>query len=356
MAERTIEYGDGWVLPAADGGEEVWADWAMVDRGETADEGEAAVDGGGATTDGSEGAAGGGEGTTDGSGAADGAEAARPVARRRAGLLRRELSARNLVRAQAFAHETTIGAVAAVVYAATADGSGHGNFFPASYRRIAGNAAWAARLEKAYTASGRIARGRDRQRRELECANSSDALLMNVFCHPTVLRSGGMRALLGVDAAAVPEFGVRVRVPLRGGHDDRTEMDMVLRGGAGDLLVEAKLSESDFQRASPVLMDRYAAFESAFDVAELPRVRGQLRSYQLLRCVLAAEYTGARFAVMLDARRTDLLEDIFVTYRAVRDAGVRSRLHVVTWQQIAACVPRTLQAFLAEKYGIDAAR
>jgi len=41
----------------------------------------------------------------------------------------------------------------------------------------------------------------------------------------------------------MPEFGYKARVPLLGGRTDRTEVDMKL----GRLLVEAKLTESDFR-------------------------------------------------------------------------------------------------------------
>ncbi len=276
-------------------------------------------------------------------------------ARRRSQPLRRELSTRNQARAVAFAHETSYGSTPSVVYQQAEDGT-HGNFFPASYRQILAHSAWAARLQKAYTGSRRIVHSGSRLRRELDCATSSDALLMNVFCHPAVLRGVRVRALLGVSGACLPEFGVRARVPLRNGLVDRTEVDMRLAGPESDLLVEAKLSEMDFQTARPVLMKRYPEFDAVFDVDRLPQSQGLLRSYQLLRSVLAAHHLDARFTVLLDARRTDLVEDVFLVYRAVQDAALRSRLQVVTWQEIAACVPRTLQRFLAEKYGIEPVR
>lgn len=277
------------------------------------------------------------------------------LVRRRSQPLRRELSVRNQARAADFAHETSYGSMPSVVYQQADDGT-HGNFFPASYRRILANPAWAARLQKAYTGSRRIAHSASRARRELDCAASSDALLMNVFCHATALHTAPLQSLLGLSGACVPEFGFRARIPLLDGLADRTEIDLRLASPSGDLLIEAKLSETDFQTARPELMHRYPKFASVFAADVLPRSRGLLRSYQLLRSVLVAHHLGARFAVLLDARRTDLVEDIFLVYRAVQEADLRSRLHVLTWQEIAACVPRTLQQFLAEKYGIEPVR
>ena len=252
--------------------------------------------------------------------------------------LRREIGARNLSLAAELDHETNYGSIASVLYRETATGS-HGNFFPASYRRIIGNPDRARRLQKTYTASARIVRGSERKRAELDCANSSDALLMNIFCAPSTMRSAKLCGLLGV------ERGLQ---PMRGGHEDRTEMDM----RCGDLLVEAKLSETGFQTARPGLISRYEEFEGTFDVERLPRVQGQFRGYQLLRGILAAQHGECRFAVFADARRPDLREQWFAVVSAVHAVDLRSRLLFVTWQEIARCVSRPLQNFLAAKYGI----
>ncbi len=109
--------------------------------------------------------------------------------------MRRDLSSRNVVRATGYAHETTWSETPSVLYTPAEDGS-HGNFFPASYRRILATPAWRERLGKAYTGSGRIAHSASRHRYELDCAANSDALLMNIFCHPTSLRPGPLTRLL----------------------------------------------------------------------------------------------------------------------------------------------------------------
>ncbi len=114
---------------------------------------------------------------------------------------------------------------------------------------------------------------KEAHRCELDCANSSDALLMNVFCYPGMLLRAELCGLLGVDVGCVPEFGVKPRVPLgrtplSKGRGDATEVDMKL----GDLLVEAKLTESGFQVAPERLVTRYRDLEEVFDVALLPRV------------------------------------------------------------------------------------
>jgi hypothetical protein len=57
---------------------------------------------------------------------------------------------------------------------------------------------------------------------------------------------------------------------------------------------------------------------------------------------------------MLDGRRPDLLESWYSVMSAVRRHDLRVRCKVLTWQELAECLPRRVQGFLAEKYGIIA--
>jgi hypothetical protein len=264
--------------------------------------------------------------------------------------LRRELSHRNAVRAANLGAEMTYGAVPSVIYCEDEAGA-HGNFLPASYRRILQQADWRSRLSKVYTGSRFVPRSSDRTRRELECANSSDALLMNIFCYPGLLRRSALCSLLGIAPGIRPSFGFRARIPLKSGAQDRTEIDLKL----GSLLVEAKLTEGDFQTARADLVHRYRDLESVFDVTRLPMTQGKYRSSQLICGALAAHAHTAGFAVFCDQRRQDLIDDCFEVFSAIMSAGLRCRLSVVTWQEIAAAMPRTITNFLAEKYGISAA-
>ncbi|HMK22633.1 MAG TPA: hypothetical protein VK466_09880, partial [Terriglobales bacterium] len=154
--------------------------------------------------------------------------------------LRRELSerARAYAGARALPYCVSYGEQATVCFEGFGIGQ-HGNFHPGSYGRILANPGWRARLFKVHTTAGRhLPKSENGRRRELDSCTSSDALLMNVFCHPGTLRAARVRALLGVEGHEVPEFGFRARVPLGSGQGDRTEVDMRL----GNLLVEAKLT------------------------------------------------------------------------------------------------------------------
>ena len=264
--------------------------------------------------------------------------------------LRWELSQRNALRAAGWAAEMSYGPVPSIVYAENEAGE-HGNFLPASYKRILEQAGWKARLAKVYTGSRFLPRKADRTRRELECANSSDALLMNIFCYPGILRRTALCSLLGIEPGIHPTFGFRARIPLQNGADDRSEIDLKL----GKLFIEAKLTEGNFQSAKQGLVHRYRDLEAVFDVDRLPIRKERYRSYQLIRGALAAHAHGASFAVFCDRRRQDLIEHCFEIISAVTSAELRCRLSVVTWQEIAVATPSKVKGFLSEKYGISAA-
>jgi hypothetical protein len=283
-----------------------------------------------------------------------------------AGELRREICARNaeFANARGLRHSLSYGSEPVTVYAPEPDGRAHGNFYPASYRAILRRPDWARRLGKVHTQARTCLPRVERRWKELDSCTSSDALLMNVFCCPGVCNRRLVAGLLGTETENTPEFGYRARVPLKPlSRDsqtpqckdpkprvDRTEIDMRL----GLLLVEAKLTETDFQAASASLVENYRDLEEVFEVESIPRAKGNYLSYQLIRNVLAAHAFGLNICVMLDARRPDLLEAWHVIMRCVRSAELRTRCKVLTWQEISPVLPSRLQRFLQLKYGIAA--
>jgi len=260
--------------------------------------------------------------------------------------LRQEISARNQARARSLNHEVSWGPSASVIFSWT--GGVHGNFLPASWARISSRPLWRRRLARSYTANRFVPRAQDRRRLELDCAISSDALLMNIFCYPRVLSRKPLCALLRIEPGLSPEFGFRPATPLANGRADRTEVHMKL----GDLLVEAKLTEADFQRAPLRLLSRYRDLDDVFDTELLPIRNGVVHSWQLIRGVLAAHATGGSFVVLCDRRRPDLKERWFEVMRSVTGSSLRTRLGLLTWQEISATLPNPLRVFLDEKYGI----
>lgn len=312
--------------------------------------------------------------------------------------LRQELAARNREWAQGRAHVESYGGDPVVVYAP--EEGLHGNFFDPAYAAICARPAWARRFNKVHTGARSLpanAQEPSRKWRELDSCMSSDALLMNIFCTPAVAAHTPVLRRLGVEPGHEPLFGWKAKVPLNSGLFDRTEVDMRW----GDLLIEAKLTEADFQTRSAALVHRYRDFDAVFERELLPRiairlarrksalefpedftqeweqpaegnetVSAQFQSaiaaradqgapvdqgyagYQLIRNVLAAHAHGLRFCVLHDERRPDLREMWFQVLRAVRSAELRTRLQVLTWQELAFGLPGWLHPFLQAKYGI----
>lgn len=322
--------------------------------------------------------------------------------------LRLELGIRNRRHARGRPHVESYGHPPVVVYPPQ-DGV-HGNFFDAAYAAIEANPDWMRRFDKVHTQGARSLPKHEndpkRRWRELDSSMSSDALLMNVFCTPGVVDSPALRNALGIDDDAEPIFGWKARVPLANGRFDRTEVDLRI----GSLLVEAKLTEGDFQTREARVVEAYLDFDAVFERDLLPRVEvylarrrepvefpeafsqefeslidntlppstlSQLQeesdaalaaeefnatraaepgyaSYQLIRNVLAAYAAKCSFCVLHDERRPDLREAWFRIMAAVKSAEMRVRMKVLTWQELAAYLPDDLQEFLDLKYGIVA--
>ncbi len=262
--------------------------------------------------------------------------------------LRRELSARNVALAKAGGMPCveSYGSCPVVVYEPYADEARHGNFADQSYAEILSNPSWCKRLQKVHSQAKQALPKRERRWMELDSSTSSDALLMNVFCYPGV--PGAAAGMLGLGEVAVPEFGFKARVPLSNGHADRTEVDMRL----GDLLVESKLTENDFQQKDVAVVESYRDFREVFERRELPREKKKYRSYQLIRNVLAAHAMRCSFCVFLDVRRPDLLEEWYAVMRSVKTPELKTRCKVLTWQEMSEALPEPLQKFLDAKYGI----
>jgi hypothetical protein len=116
----------------------------------------------------------------------------------------------------------------------------------------------------------------------------------------------------------------------------------------GHLLIEAKLTESDFQKAPKAVVRAYRDFNEVFDGEDLPQTAKDYRSYQLIRNVLAAYASGCTFCVLTDARRPELTEDWYAVMKCVRPVDLRIRCKVLTWQELAKALPLRLQDFLGE--------
>ncbi len=272
-----------------------------------------------------------------------------------AGALRRELieRARRYAEAHGLPYCLSYGDAPGLCFTPYENDLRHGNFLPPSYTAIRRDPLWRRRLTKVHTLGKRTLPRTDRGRwMELDSCTSSDALLMNVFGYPGILRACATRSLPGLSpdrlASSPAIFGYKACVPLAQGRRDRTEVDLRI----GNLLIEAKLTESGFQSARKIVMAAYRDFADVFDVPQLPQTADRYLSYQLLRNVLAAYALQCTFCLLVDERRPDLIDAWYAVVRCVKPIELRTELRVATWQEVAAAAPVTLRRFLAEKYGI----
>jgi hypothetical protein len=120
----------------------------------------------------------------------------------------------------------------------------------------------------------------------------------------------------------------------------------------GSVLFEAKLTEGNFQVQRPAIVEQYCDLQEVFECSMLPRKSQDYVSYQLMRNVLAAHALNLHFCVLLDARRPDLLDQWYRVMRCITPTDLRTRCKVLTWQELACCLPPALERFLNIKYGI----
>lgn len=224
----------------------------------------------------------------------------------------------------------------------------HGNFLASSYQAILAHPLWKARLQKRHPKSQALPADKQGQAKELDSSNSSDTLLMNVFCYPGIEKCHSLARLFGQTTLSAAEFGVSGHVPLVGGETDTTKIDMRLEG----LLIEAKLTEPDFTSKSKARVATYRDFEAVFEASALPQDDDEYFNYQLIRNVLAAFACGSAFFLICDARRPDLLRSWWEVVRSIKLLELRSRCNLVLWQEIAVAAPAEIREFLREKYGM----
>ena len=183
---------------------------------------------------------------------------------------------------------------------------------------------------------------------------SSDALLMNVFCAPGVTEAVAVRRMLGVDEENSPSFGWKARVPLKNGRliaprstcdgtacwlrpSSRKETFRWARRGwlkgigtSMRCLIESYClawccgpEKANGSRVAEEFTQEFEDVGGRRDGgARVPgwdrgagagsgAGGGWIRSYQLIRNVLAAYAEGCSFCVVHDARRLDLREACF---------------------------------------------
>jgi len=212
------------------------------------------------------------------------------------------------------------------------------NFNPKSFSAIKATPKWFSRTQKPHSQLSGIL--------EMQSCNSSDALLMNIFCYPEFKKWSGPKKLLGIADYTVIEFGWNPHLSNEK-PESPTEIDMKI----GSHIFESKLTESDFTSKEACVVESYENFDTVFDRNALQRTKdNQYLNYQLIRNILTAYKYNFYFTLFVDETRTDLIKNLFATAIAVKDIDLRERINFVTWQELTVACGVDLKKYITEKY------
>lgn len=210
------------------------------------------------------------------------------------------------------------------------------NFHKKTMENISKNTDWIERTKKKHSQVENTF--------EMQSSNSSDALLMNIFCFPKILKWKGVIDLLGIDIENGIEFGKKF-------HEEgqyMAEIDMKI----GNSIFEAKLTETDFTEETVEKINHYKDFGLVFDKNLLLKTKSQesYLNYQLIRNILVAYYNNFSFTLLCDETRIDLIKSLFEVTTAIKIDNLRRRVSFVTWQEITNVCGKELKDYITEKY------
>lgn len=211
------------------------------------------------------------------------------------------------------------------------------NFFCETYENIKNNAKWKRRLDKRHPSF------KDRTK-EMQSINSSDALLMNIFCHPDIFKWKGIKDLLGIEGTNSIEFGWNPSFENEKPKNP-TEIDMKI----GNHIFEAKLTETDFTDKEKRVVLGYSDFEKLFN-KEFYDGLEKIPEYQLIRNILVAYRYDYRFTLLVDERRIDLIKRLMYIIKYINNLDLKKRINFITWQEIVACTGEKLKDYISKKY------
>ncbi|MDR1666633.1 MAG: hypothetical protein LBS03_02920 [Bacteroidales bacterium] len=189
---------------------------------------------------------------------------------------------------------------------------------------------------------------------EMQSSNSSDALLMNIFCYPDFISENKFtenKMKFGWN----PNFSYekkKLEYLKKIGKDKEfhfSEIDLKIDNS----IFEAKLTETDFGDKEIETVKRYDGFQCVFNEKLLSKTEDGLkyRNYQLIRYILAAFKDYLEFILLVDETRNDLIEDFENTKKSVKISEFQKKICYKTWQDlIRGCKAEKLRKYISERY------
>jgi len=212
------------------------------------------------------------------------------------------------------------------------------NFNHSSYLNIIKKPKWKPRLLKKHNHfnDGTL---------EMQSSNSSDALLMNIFCYPKFKNWKGPSKLLRINTNKKFEFGWNPNFDNEN-QKHKTEIDLKV----GKTIFEAKLTEANFTKKRKEVVESYVDLHTIFEKSLLCHSNGQYTNYQLIRNILTAYKYGLNFTLLIDDRRIDLIKEFIITIKSIKSYDLRKNLNIITWQEIIDTCGEELKSYISKKY------
>jgi len=211
------------------------------------------------------------------------------------------------------------------------------NFHEKSFECIRKNEDWLKRTQKTHS--------KVKYASEMQSSNSSDALLMNIFCYPKIFDWKSVRDLLEITPPTDIVFGWNPDC-FENEKGGKTEIDLKIN----NIIFEAKLTEDNFQSKDKVTVSNYADFVNVFHTDLLPQTNNEYTTYQLIRNILTAHHKKLDFVLLVDNSRVDLIRDFYDTVNAVKCPNLRKRMSFISWQELIDVCGKELKDYISKKY------
>lgn len=212
------------------------------------------------------------------------------------------------------------------------------NFLGKTYKSIQNQDSWRLKLKKPHSQfnDGTL---------EMQSSNSSDALLMNIFCFPNFFTWKGPTQLLGIDQKDTVEFGWNPKFNNET-PENPTEIDLKI----GNSIFEANLTEKSFTKKRVEVVKMYQDFDIVFNEDILLDGEGNINHYQLVRNILTAHKYELKFSVLLDSSRIDLIKALLETVKAIKIPELRRKVDFITWQELVDVCGKELKEYISSRY------
>jgi len=216
------------------------------------------------------------------------------------------------------------------------------SFYQPSFAEVIKNPDWVKRINKKHThfKDGTL---------EMQSSNSSDAILMNIFCNPSISMNDSLKKYLDIKISNSQRDIVFGWNPEFENESNKkpTEIDMKI----GNHIFEAKLTENSFTKKNVDVLMKYPLINEIFFFKKIEvNQNKQVKNYQLFRNIITAYKYNFKFTILIDETRLDLIKEINNVKEIIKDEDLKARINFMTWQGIVKAFDNEFKNFMKTKY------